>query len=285
MDWNNLHVLLVVSREGSLAGAARALGVNHATISRRLASLEEEVGTRLVRRLARSTPLTEKGGQIVTLAVEMEERTKKIERLVNLRTDRISGSVRLSAPPAVLSETLMPELARVSEAHPDLRLELVAATEVTSIEGGEADIAIRLTEPLGLQNIVRKLGKITYGLYGAESHIRLPKEAWRFIGADRDMAQRPAQKWFFDFAAGRPFALLSKDLHVQKAAAAAGIGIALLPDRIADHSEHLVLVDTVEPPSLQAWLVMHPDVQNTPAIRIISEAISSVFRSHPIDLD
>lgn len=283
MDWNNLHVLLVVSREGSLAGAARALGVNHATISRRLASLEEEVGTGLVRRLARSTPLTEKGRQIVAFAIEMEERAKKIERLVNLQTDRVSGRVRLSAPPAVISETLMPELAKVSEAHPDLRLELVADAEIISIEGGEADIAIRLTEPLGLQNIVRKLGKITYGLYGAESHISQPKEAWRFVGANQDLAQRPAQKWLFDFAAGRPFALVSKDFHVQKAAAAAGIGIALLPDQIARHSEQLVLVDAVKPPYLQAWLVMHPDVQNTPAIRIISDAISSVFHSHPVD--
>lgn len=283
MDWNNLHVLLTVSREGSLAGAARALGVNHATISRRLAALEEEVGTGLVRRLARSTPLTEKGRQIVTFALEMEERANKIERLVNLQTDQVSGRVRLSAPPAVISETLMPELAKISKAHPDLRLELVADAEITSIEGGEADIAIRLTEPQGLQNIVRKLGKITYGLYGAESHIRRPKEAWRFIGANHDLTARPAQKWLADFAAGRPFALVSKNFHVQKAAAVAGIGIALLPDRIARDSQHLVLVDSAKPPPLQAWLVMHPDVQNTPAIRIISDAISGVFHTHPVD--
>lgn len=63
----------------------------------------------------------------------------------------------------------------------------------------------------------------------------------------------------------------------------AGLGIALLPDRIAENSEHLVLVDAAKPPYLQAWLVMHPDVQNTPAIRIISDAISSVFHSQAFE--
>lgn len=279
MDWNNLHVLVVVSREGSLAGAARALGVNHATVSRRLAALEEEVGAGLVRRLARSTPLTEKGRQIVAFAIEMEDRAKKIERLTKLQPGRVSGTVRLSAPPAVLSETLMPRLAMICEAHPELRLALVADTRITSIEQGDADIAVRLTEPLAQQSIVRKLGKITYALYGAARHIGQPEEAWRFIGTDQDMAHVPSQKWLVNFAAGRPFALVSNDFHVQKAAAEAGLGIALLPDRIARQSQHLVVVAAPAPPAREAWLVMHRDVQNTPAIRIVADAISSVFGS------
>ena len=279
MDWNNLHVLLVVSREGSLAGAARVLGVNHATISRRLAALEEEVGTGLVRRLARSTPLTEKGHQIVALAFEMEDRAKKIERLTNLQPERVSGTVRLSAPPAVLSETLMPKLAMICEAHPELRLALVANTRITSVERGEADIAIRLTEPRAQQSIARKLGKISYALYGTARHVSQPEEAWHFIGADQDLAHMASQKWLVNFSAGRPFALVSNDFHVQKAAAEAGLGIALLPDKIARQSQHLVLIDALAPPAREAWLVMHRDVQNTPAIRVVADMISSVFRS------
>lgn len=279
MDWNNLHVLVMVSREGSLAGAARALGVNHATISRRLLALEKEVGAGLVRRLARSTPLTEKGRQIVSFALEMEERAKKIERLANLQPDVVSGTVRLSAPPALISETLMPKLAKISEAHPELRLVLVADPHITSIERGEADIAIRLTEPLAQQSIVRKLGEISYGLYATARYSRRPEDAWRFIGADQSLAHIPIQKWLVDFAAGRPFALASSDFSVQKSAAEAGAGIALLPDQIAQKSIDLVRVETSAPPPLKAWLVMHPDVQNTPAIRIISDAISSVFRT------
>jgi DNA-binding transcriptional LysR family regulator len=279
MDWNNLNVLVAVAREGSLAGAARALGVNHATISRRLAALEAEVGAGLVRRLARSTPLTEKGRQIADLALGMADRAQQIERLTKLQSKRISGTVRLSAPPAMLSETLMPGLAAVMAAHPDLRLDLVADTRIASLERGEADIAIRLTEPQTPQNIARRLGEITYGLYGSADHIAQPEAAWRFIASGPDLAQTPAQKWLTEFAAGRPFILASSDPHVQRAAAEAGLGIALLPDRIADRSPHLRRAHASSPPPRVAWLVMHPDVHKAPAVRIVAEAIASSFRA------
>ncbi|NJM83527.1 MAG: LysR family transcriptional regulator [Tabrizicola sp.] len=279
MDWNNLHVLVAVAQEGSLAGAARVLGVNHATISRRIAALEAEVGAGLVRRLARSTPLTEKGRQIADLAMDMAARARQIEPLTKLQASRISGTVRLSAPPSMLSETLMPGLAGVLRAHPDLRLELVADSRITSLEQGEADIAIRLSEPQSPQIIARKLGEITYGLFGVAGHIEQPEAAWRFIGAGPDLAHSPAQTWLAAFAAGRPFSLMSSDPHVQKSAAEAGLGIALLPDRIAGLSPSLRRAQLSAPPARVAWLVMHPDVQNSPAVRIVAEAISSIFRS------
>lgn len=279
MDWNNLNVLVAVAREGSLAGAARVLGVNHATISRRLAALEVEVGAGLVRRLARSTPLTEKGRQVADLALEMADCARQIERLAKLQANQVSGTVRLSAPPAMLSETLMPGLAAILEVHPDLQLDIVADSRITSLEQGAADIAIRLTEPQTPQNITRRLGEIAYGLYGTSSLIGQPESAWRFIAAGPELAHTPAQKWLKEFAAGRRFSLVTSDPHVQKAAAEAGLGIALLPDRIACQSHTLSRAPTSAPPASVAWLVMHPDVQNTPAIRIVAAAISSVFRA------
>jgi DNA-binding transcriptional LysR family regulator len=279
MDWNNLNVLVAVAREGSLAGAARALGVNHATISRRLAALEAEVGAGLVRRLARSTPLTEKGRQIADLALGMADRAQQIERLTKLQSSRISGPVRLSAPPAMLSETLMPALAAVTAAHPDLRLDLVADARITSLERGEADIAIRLSEPQTPHAIARRLGEISYGLYGSAGHIAQPEAAWQFIRSGPELAQTPAQTWLAVFAAGRPFILAASDPHVQMAAASAGLGIALLPDRIAGRSPTLRRAHASAPPPRAAWLVMHPDVQKAPAVRIVAEAIASSFRA------
>ncbi|MFZ1830269.1 MAG: LysR family transcriptional regulator [Candidatus Competibacteraceae bacterium] len=278
MDWNNLNVLVAVARKGSLAGAARVLGVNHATISRRISALETEVGTGLVRRLARSTPLTETGRQIADLALGMADRARQIERLTKLQPSRVSGTIRLSAPPAMLSETLMPRLAGILDAYPELRLDLVADSRITSLEQGAADIAIRLTEPLAPQSIARKLGQISYGLYGTGRHIEQNATSWRFIAAGPELAHTPAQKWLTEFAAGRPFVLMSSDPHVQKSAAESGLGIALLPDRIADQSRKLLQVPSAAPPARTAWLVMHPDVQNTPAIRIVAEAILTAFR-------
>ena len=277
MDWNNLQVLVVLSREGSLAGAARALGVNHATISRRLSALEAEIGAGLVRRLARSTPLTEKGHEIVALAAEMEDRARRIERLKTQPGDAIDDTVRLAAPPAFLSDSLVPELTPLAAQHPDLRLVFVADPQINSIEQGEADMAVRLSEPRGQQNIVRKLGDVHYALYGAAAHMAQPPNRWRYIGFDRDLAHTQLHKWLSHKAGARGFAVVSNDPQVQKSAATAGLGLALLPEAIGEATEGLERVEMEGAPSLTAWLVIHPDVKASPAVRVVVERIMGLF--------
>ncbi len=204
----------------------------------------------------------------------------KIQRLTQLETGRISGTVRLSAPPALISETLMPELGEIAAAHPDLRLELVADARITSLARGDADIAIRLTKPREPQFVIRKLGKIAYGLYGVAELVNQPEEVWRFIGFEPNLADSPAQKWLADFAKGRRFSLMSNDFHVQKSAAEAGIGIAMLPVRIARRSKSLTVAMTPPPPDREAWLVFHSDVRNAPAVQIVANAISKIFNEY-----
>ncbi|MBT8154202.1 LysR family transcriptional regulator [Epibacterium ulvae] len=281
MDWGNLQVLAVLSREGSLAGAARALGVNHATISRRLAALEADVGHSLVRRLARSTPLTEKGQDIATLALAMEAQTYKIDRLVNLAQDTVTGTVRISAPPAFLSETFIPELTDIAEAHPDLQLNLMSDTQVASLDHGHADIAVRLVEPTSKQNITRKLGTITYSLYGAPNYFDRAQDSWRFIGFDRGLTQTPQQTWLEDYAAGRVFQITSNNIYTHIAAAEAGLGLALLPDRIAGQSKQLQRLPEPSPLSRTAWMVLHHDVASLPAVRLVADAILRSFQRTP----
>ena len=110
MNWDDLRVLAVLHREGSLAGAARSLGVNHATVSRRISALEESLGHKLVRRLARSTPLTDRGREVAGIALEIEQRTHRIERLAHAARGTLSGRVTLTAPPAILIELIIPAL-------------------------------------------------------------------------------------------------------------------------------------------------------------------------------
>ncbi|WP_205599797.1 LysR family transcriptional regulator, partial [Arhodomonas sp. KWT] len=160
MDWRDLHVLAVLHREGSLAGAARALGVNHATVSRRLAALEGSVGHKLVRRLARATPLTDKGREIAEIALDMEQQAHRIERLVHATRGTLTGRVRLTAPPVLVSEIIIPALRDLRAAHPGLEIVLSASSHIASLDSGEADLAVRMIEPQGRQNIMRRIGSV-----------------------------------------------------------------------------------------------------------------------------
>lgn len=277
MDWRDLHVLAILSREGSLAGAARALGVNHATVSRRISALENEVGERLVRRLARSTPMTEKGREIAGIALEMAAQSQRIERLVQVSKGAVTGTVRLTAPPALVSETLIPSMPDFCKTYPELRLILSADAQVASIERGEADLAIRLVEPTRQQNVVRRLGNISYALYATRGYAKRPPDEWRFIGFDAALAHTPQQIWLDSYSEGRPFALLTSDYYSQRAAAEAGLGIAILPERITALSAKLVCVTERQPPPRTAWLVIHTDLKNSSAIRAVADHIVGLF--------
>lgn len=279
MDWRNLHVLATLSSEGSLAGAARSLGVNHATISRRISALEDEVGEPLVRRLARSTPLTDKGREIAAIALEMAKQTQRVERLLHASQGSVTGTVHLTAPPALVSETLVPSIRELQDLHPKLRLILSSDTRVASLDSGDADLAVRLVEPTGQQNIVRRLGDISYALYATREYARQPANEWQFIGFHEPLAQTPQQIWLDNYADGRPFSLLVSDYYSQRAAAEAGLGVALLPDRITAPSEKLHRIGDQQPPPRSAWLVMHADFKRSPAVRAVSDHIVRLFGS------
>jgi DNA-binding transcriptional LysR family regulator len=281
MDWRNLQALAILSREGSLAGAARALDVNHATISRRIAALEDDIGEPLVRRLARSTPLTDKGREVAAAALQMAGHARDLDRLIRTNKGMVTGMVRLSAPPALISETLIPSMGNFRQRHPMLRLCLSSESKIASLDRGDADMAVRLVEPSGPQTIARRLGSISYALYATPDYAQRSVEDWEFIGEEPAPSLSPQQLWLETYAAGRPFALFAGDFYSQRAAAEAGIGIALLPERIMAQSQTLIQVTEDRPEPRSAWLVMHSDLRTSRAVRTVADYVTRLFVTEP----
>lgn len=277
MNWDDLRVLAVLEHEGSLAAAARSLGVNHATVSRRIAALEEDLGHKLVRRLARSTPLTEKGREIAGIAREMARNVHRIERIVRASQSTLTGRVRVTAPPVLVSEIIIPALSGLRSAHPQLHIALSANSKVASLDSGEADIAVRMIEPQGRQNIARRIGAVPFALYANATIARLPPSEWRFIAFDETLAHVAQQRWLEEFAQGRPLDLLTGDFYSQYAAAKAGLGVALLPCVMADGCEDLIRVAALQPEARPVWMVIHADLRNAPAVRAVADILVDAF--------
>ncbi|WP_312525661.1 LysR family transcriptional regulator [Paracoccus sp. (in: a-proteobacteria)] len=273
MNWDDLHVLAVLDREGSLAGAARVLGVNHATVSRRISALEESLGQTLVRRLARSTSLTEKGKAVAGIARDMEQGAQRIERLTHAAQGTLTGRVRLSAPPVLVSEVIIPALRDLRADHPDLQLVLSANSQIASLDSGQADLAVRMVEPQGKQNIIRRIGTVEFALYATPDIARLPPQQWRFIAFDETLAHVPQQRWLEEFAGDRPLDLLTGDFHSQLAAARAGLGVALLPCVMAQPCKELVRVAGEQPSARPVWMVIHTDLRHAPAVRAVANML------------
>jgi DNA-binding transcriptional LysR family regulator len=278
-DWEDLHVFCVFMRHKSLSGAARELQVEHATIARRIASLEDDLNLKLVDRRSRIYVPTADGVAIAHLGTRMEEQAFAVARAAEAGQLGITGEVLISSPPVLTLNLIAPRLGDLRRQHPALRLRIVGETRTASLHQGEADLAIRLSRPTEAALVVRKLGSIPFRLYATRGYLNeCAPDAWTFLAYDESMEQSSQQTWLKAHAAGRPIILSSNHLDIQQEAAAAGAGIVGLPFFAGDRDERLVRVDSVGPSlTRDVWLTVHDDLRHVPRVAAVIDFVSDVL--------
>lgn len=278
-DWEDLRHFAALAEAGTLSGAARRLRVDHATVGRRVASLEGALGIRLVDRLPRRCVLTEVGQRIATLAGEIGEQTYAIERAARgSQVPAVAGRVTLSAPPIFASHFLAPRLAPLREQHPLLRLVLSGEAASVSLSRQEADLAVRLGRPQERSSVVRRLGAMRFGLYAAQHYRALGEpDGWEFIAYGPVLDHLPQQQWLRKIAGERPIVFEASDIAAQHAAALSGVGVAALPCFLAAHDTGLVRLGVETPaPVRELWLVVHTDLRRAPAIKAVMDFVAAL---------
>ncbi|MDG3579248.1 LysR family transcriptional regulator [Rhizobium sp. YJ-22] len=279
LDWDDLRHFLALATAGTFLGAAKRLGVEHATISRRVLALEMRLGRKLVDRRGRRFVLTSDGEKVAELAATIALQAAAIEQLGRTGTTDLRGHVRISAPPALSSMLLARPLVDLRRRHPGIQITLVGEKRFASLNRREADIAVRLSRPEEGDYVIMKVGEIGFHLYAAEDYLSsIPPEEWTFIGYDDSMNAAAQQIRLLEIAAGRPVALRSSVLEFQAAAARAGGGVVMLPDFAAEQSPGLRRVEEEEALTRDVWLVVHSQIKDVPAIRPVVDALKSAFR-------
>ncbi|RWX74750.1 LysR family transcriptional regulator [Neorhizobium lilium] len=281
-DWENLRHFLAVARSGTLSGAARALKVDHATVSRRLAALEAELDVILVDRLPRSSRLTAIGSQVFDQAVTMEAAADGIARIARAAQTPLIGKVTLSAPPVLAAHLLAEHLAEFRSRYPDIRLSLAAQAQQISLSRREADVALRLVRPEETGSVARKLGVMPFGLYARHDYPhRNGPDRWQFIAFDESFVDMPQQKWLLGIAGARPIACELNDIGGHLIAARAGAGVAGLPCFLGDADRELVRIgEDVASFSRDIWLVVHRDLRKTPSVRAVMDFVTALITQH-----
>jgi len=170
MDWNDLKYLLALKREGTLAGAARALSVDHSTVSRRLAALEEAIGTQLLRRTPEGLCFTEAGNAAAASAEAMDASASGLLSKLAGEDERDAGVVRLTCAEGIIP-FLVTELQELRIAHPELRVELLPSTAPLDLQRREADVAVRMFRPTQAGLVARHVGKLGWSLYANEAYL------------------------------------------------------------------------------------------------------------------
>ena len=170
MNWDDVRIFLAVARHGQILGAARALGLNHATVARRLTALETSLGSKLFSRRTNGSDLSEEGERFLVHAERMESAMLAANEAVGADS-RIDGTVRVGAPDGFGVAFLAPRLAELLERHPGLRVELVPVPRAFSLSRREADIAVTLERPREGRLVARKLTDYRLGLYAAPDYL------------------------------------------------------------------------------------------------------------------
>ncbi|MFM0034650.1 LysR family transcriptional regulator [Paraburkholderia strydomiana] len=282
-DWENIRHFLAVARIGTLSGAARKLKVDHATVSRRLSALEDQVKTRLVERLPRACKLTPAGQRVFELAQGMEDNAYAIERFLDASLSPLSGKVTLSAPPVLVASFLVKHLRAFRLAHPSIQLSVSGDARQVSLSRREADIALRLLRPDEATSVIRKLGRMPFDLYASRDypHLHNPS-AWEFIVYDAGFAEMPQQKWLMSVANGRPIACEISDITGHLAATQAGAGVAGLPCFLAETSANLQrLPHDGESFSRDIWMAVHRDLRRSPHVRAVMDFLLKIVAENP----
>lgn len=276
-DWQDLRHFAALARHGTLSGAARELGVDHATVGRRVAALEQALGLRLVDRLPRRAVLTADGRIVAGLAAEVETAAHAIARHARAAASSPAAKVRVSAPPAIAARLVAPQVATFQANNPAITLVLSGMAERAALDRGEADIAVRLSRPEQPDLVVRRIGVIRFGLFATRDQAALPPADWRFIAYDAPLDHVAQQAWLHERLAGRRIVFRASDLFSQVEAARAGLGAAVLPTFMAEAEPALVALPADDPPARDIWLATYPDLRRSPPVRAVMDFLADVI--------
>ena len=281
LNWENVRYFLALAEAGTLSGAARLLDVEHATVARRIETLEAEVGIKLIDRRGRRFLLTADGQQVVAIARQMNDQVHAISRLSASSQADLNATVTISAPPAFAAARLASPIAALSAKCPGLNICLLGETHDSSLERREADIAIRLTRPSAGNLAIRKLRDEVFRPYASRNYLATtPREDWRFVAYDESLEAAPQQAYLLALAAERSVALRTNTLEIQHALVMAGGGIAMLPDFMVGGDDAIIWTSPDQAPlKREVWMVVHTDMQSAPAIRAVIDEITVALSS------
>lgn len=286
LDWNALQFVVALARTGALDRAAEQLGVDPSTVSRRVRALESALGAKVFERSTTGHRLTAIGSRLVETAEQVASEIAAMEREAASADERLVGTVRVATSDTLSRLYVAPLAAQFARLHPQLAFELVADQRAANLVRRETDLAIRMVRTAQAQLVSRRLATIGHGLYASreylEAHPFQGGDALRghvLVGYHESLARMPEARWLDARASGARFAVRANRVDALTIAAAAGIGLAVLPCYLAEPEPRLVrLLGPDRVVSRDIWLVMHRDSRRIARFRAFADYLAAEFR-------
>jgi DNA-binding transcriptional LysR family regulator len=287
-EWDDLRYVLAVANAGSLAGAARSLGVNHTTVLRRVGAFEKRLGLRLFERLPTGYVLTAGGEELIAAARHIDDTVTTLGRKLAGQDLRLSGTVRVTTTDTLMASVLPEILAEFRESHPGIQIEIAVSNLMFNLTKRDADVAIRPAKDPPEALIGRRIAKTAFAIYGSPHYLAKHKAKdladHQWVGPDDSLAGTSVAQWMRSELPESEIALRTDSLLGLWQAAQAGLGLAALPCYLGDTAPDLVCV---HPPIAEMetalWILTHEDLRHTARIRAFTEFAASAFsRRRPL---
>ncbi len=268
LDWNDLRFVLETARHGGTSGAARALGVNHATVARRISAAETALGARLFERLPSGYVPTEAGLDAVRTAEKMAEFEADLDRRIGARDTELRGVLRVTASELLFQRILAPIVADFIVAYPEIDLRLVATNDPVNMAQREADVALRFSknppETLVGRRVLTSNGAVyaTPALVEADIGGAAPLKWIRFAHWPGPPAEIKAVR------PNLQVQLTVDDMIAALGAVRSGIGATRMACFLGDTDAQLVRVPDLPLFEFRSlWILTHADLKHVPRIR------------------
>jgi len=285
IDWDDVRYFLAVARGGSVRAAAGRLAVNHSTVLRRIAQLEERLGAHMFEKLPSGYRLTDAGEEVLELAQQMEASSHQLETRVLGRDQSVRGLLRVTLAPTLATHLLMPDLADFARLHPDIEMDILSSGELANLTNREADVALRVvydrkTLPLNLHGLKGP------ELFGSVYMSRERLAAWRAEARDPVRWIVISSDGIQDWArgseigpTGAPFRVT--DGEAQIVAVRQGLGITTLPCFVGDADPLLARVPGVDLHLYGTlWLLTQGETRKTKRVQLFTEFLSRRLAAH-----
>lgn len=281
--WDDLQFVHAVAEHGSLSAASRALGVNHATVLRRIALLEAGANVTLFDRSRDGYKLRPEGRALLASLKVMEDASARISRNLTLSSKSIDGTFRLATTDAIACLLVPKYLGALQEAHPNVQIEVSVSNNLIDMSQSPAEILIRSGPKLPSELVGSRASAIAFEVFGApgylaeHDHARVEDHRW--LGVMPNFAKSTVGDWQvsrirdnYEFSADSFLALASLASH--------GFGLAMLPVFVGRQSPNLMQASQFAGgPVNEIWVATHRDFQGQKNIEALLEFFTDAIRA------